>query len=563
MNYKREYLADQQADYRLWADFLGYNKYNRHTVMGPAAYLNSIDDTIVQIQYSRDAGCDGIATYSYAATNRDGRPNEDFYNAMVAGPFAFPAAVPDMPWKSSPTTGILFGQVSDASTPDDEIYQNWIYKATMQVGGPESRNGFTDATGTFVFMDLPPGDYTISASAAGLRRVFKNATVTAGRATKVNFQLSTTESLTIGRAAELFDGREVLLASKSVTAPTGTFEGCIYIEETDRSGGIQVRFADPEPDLQEGDLADISGTMSALNGERIIDQAQLLDKTTDAVVEPLALNLADLSRNPSPTGLLVQCAGRVTSSSTGRFALNDGTRSVEALCSGLISPIAGSLVRITGISSISADGSSRAIRIRKQADIQVSPPTTVLTSPASIGLTGFNMIGVPCAPVDPAPESVFAGVSIDGRLFGWDGSYYLRYDSLQASDFGGVHRGNGYWLFLTSPDGFSYEGISDAGAADMRISMPKRGWQLISQPFTTATSRSNVYVTDGKQTLTADEAARLRWIRSVAFSWNSQFIRFDTVSLRTGTAGTSSFTPWSGYWIRTYSDGLALIIGKE
>jgi hypothetical protein len=192
MNYKREYDAGQQADFRVWSDWLASTATfaGRHGIDGQAAYLNSIADSITQMDYARIAGCQGGATYSYAVTNKDGQPASEFFDAVRAQLYQEPAPVPDMPWKSAPTTGILFGQVSAPGEPPDPIYESWIYQAAAQVDGPVFRTMPTDATGTFGFFDLPPGSYTITVSSPGRPEATRSLTLLAGQILRQDFDLS-------------------------------------------------------------------------------------------------------------------------------------------------------------------------------------------------------------------------------------------------------------------------------------------------------------------------------------------------------------------------------------
>ena len=191
MNYKREYDVAQGPDYDLWTTWLATTQASsgRHSMDGQACYLNSITDSIHQMQVARTAGV-GINNYDYITTNKDAAPATDFFNAVKAGIYQDPAPVPDMPWKTAPTTGVIFGTVTDASKPNDSIYLNWVYKATVQVTGPVTESTLTDATGTYGFMDLPPGTYTITVSKTGFSpRSYTAQTVNAGDVVREDFDL--------------------------------------------------------------------------------------------------------------------------------------------------------------------------------------------------------------------------------------------------------------------------------------------------------------------------------------------------------------------------------------
>jgi len=193
MNYKREADSAQAADYDLWTTWLAnmQSSTGRHSVDGQACYLNSISNSIHQMQVARNAGI-GLCNYDYASTNNESRPRQEFFDAVKANLYQTPVPVPDMPWKSNPTTGIIFGTVTDASKPNDPIYLNWVYKATVTVSGPVTRSTQTDATGTYGFIDLPPGTYTISVTKSGLpSRTYSGQVLSAGEVLREDFDLGT------------------------------------------------------------------------------------------------------------------------------------------------------------------------------------------------------------------------------------------------------------------------------------------------------------------------------------------------------------------------------------
>ena len=183
MNYKREFNAVQKDSYRRWADWLPRvaSTTGRLAIDGQGDYLNSISASIAQMLYSRNAGSDGHCSYSYAVTNKDGQPAGDFFNSVRTNLYSAPAPIPDMPWKDQPTTGIIFGTITDAAEPDHAIYKNWVYQATVSISGPENHEAVTDATGTYAFLDLPPGVYTISVSKSGYEpKAFGGLSLAAG-----------------------------------------------------------------------------------------------------------------------------------------------------------------------------------------------------------------------------------------------------------------------------------------------------------------------------------------------------------------------------------------------
>jgi len=191
MNYKREFDVAQAPDYRLWTNAIAawQTETGRWSVDGQACYLNSISDSVIQMQVGRDAGI-GLCNYDYITTNPAPVDRQGFFDAVEANLYQTPVSVPDMTWKTAPTTGILFGTVTDAAKPNHPIYLNWVYKATVTATGPEIRSTQTDATGTYGFLDLTPGTYSIAVSKSGFTsRTYTNQSLSAGQVLRENFAL--------------------------------------------------------------------------------------------------------------------------------------------------------------------------------------------------------------------------------------------------------------------------------------------------------------------------------------------------------------------------------------
>ena len=231
MNYKRDwtgllaptyryngyYFGNQQADHRLWSDWLGsmQTATGRHSIDGIGGYMNIMQGTLDQWGYSRANGI-GLGVYRYGFTiGQEDSANPGlplfssgstvahgsetlFYNTIRSTMFQNPAPVPDMPWKSAPTTGIIFGQVTNATQPNDPTYQNWVYKGTVQITGPVTQSTETDATGTFGFLNLPPGTYTVSCSKSGFAtRTYTTQTILAGDVLRDDFDIAPTGQVSI------------------------------------------------------------------------------------------------------------------------------------------------------------------------------------------------------------------------------------------------------------------------------------------------------------------------------------------------------------------------------
>lgn len=166
------------------------------------------------------------------------------------------------------------------------------------------------------------------------------------------------------------------------SAVTAVFGDSFYIESDDRSWGIRVQR--PSHGLAAGMRADVTGVLRTdSDGARYIEATSASPAGT-GVIQPLfmpcrALGGGNWRYDPltgagqkgvlggtglNNIGLLISIAGRVTYSCADFFYVDDGSRlddgsghpGVKIRASGLNPPLAGSFVRITGISSCFKDG---------------------------------------------------------------------------------------------------------------------------------------------------------------------------------------------------------------
>jgi uncharacterized lipoprotein YddW (UPF0748 family) len=152
MNYKREWSAPQDVWYRNWVDVSLSWAVDRHVYMGQAPYMNPFADTVTQLAYALDAGCEGVVTFSYFATadaNRDNswESNMSFYPYLANNLFTQSVPTPTMPWRDplTATEGTLWGAVVDGDgLPLDGV--------TVSAAG---RFSVTDGNGFYVLSRLP------------------------------------------------------------------------------------------------------------------------------------------------------------------------------------------------------------------------------------------------------------------------------------------------------------------------------------------------------------------------------------------------------------------------
>ncbi len=203
MNYKRNWLPDQQQMFEEWKEVLADWQGDRQAVIGPALYLNSVADSLAQVRSSLTptvAGntAAGWSGYSYANPTMAGvgQPlpvREAERDALVAAlttgpdaPFAGEVSVPVMPWKATPTEGHIAGRVTlRDGTALDQI------RVTLRplTAGGATVTRLADGDGWFGFVHANPGVYlvTIDLPNGVVGQPVGVARVSAGQISEVNF----------------------------------------------------------------------------------------------------------------------------------------------------------------------------------------------------------------------------------------------------------------------------------------------------------------------------------------------------------------------------------------
>ncbi len=173
--------ASLPTDYTKWMNYEKDRHGNRHMVVGPGIYLNSLSNAILELQMTRDASpsgnyAQGFCGYSYRVPYSGGTWS-GFSPSLVSQVTPTWADIPVMPWKTAPTKGHISGTVTYFSGGQ------WADHATVSITGPENRSMYVDGTGFYAFIDLAPGTYTITASKAGYNNATTSATVAIGAVT--------------------------------------------------------------------------------------------------------------------------------------------------------------------------------------------------------------------------------------------------------------------------------------------------------------------------------------------------------------------------------------------
>lgn len=184
MNYKRESDPEQAKDFKLWCQGAVKRSFDRHVYMGLGPFINPIAKTLTQIRKAMSLGCQGLVFFSYHGTNSDQLPREQFYETLAKKVFTQPAAMPEMPWKTRPTAGMMRGMVRDKHS------EKPIPHARVWLAGT-SLTALTDGTGYYAFPSVPPGIYNISVSKSGYATMTQQGTaVVAGNVTTMEIIIS-------------------------------------------------------------------------------------------------------------------------------------------------------------------------------------------------------------------------------------------------------------------------------------------------------------------------------------------------------------------------------------
>ncbi|MHC4673831.1 MAG: family 10 glycosylhydrolase [Planctomycetota bacterium] len=194
MIYHREHDSNQAQWYRNWVDATLNWRYARHAYPGQATYLNSMANSVTQMQYSYNQGADGTSNYSYYATadndlNGSWENDWSWYTSYCPNNmFTYTASVPTMPWRDLivATEGTVWGQITDA------VSGNPVDDVSVQVGSLDPV--FTDGNGYYVRTLVPDSAggtfYDITLNKMGYdEKTYYGAMVVAGDLQRYNITL--------------------------------------------------------------------------------------------------------------------------------------------------------------------------------------------------------------------------------------------------------------------------------------------------------------------------------------------------------------------------------------
>jgi uncharacterized lipoprotein YddW (UPF0748 family) len=180
-----------------WSIFAKNHAYSRQVALGEGAYLNILSNVIHQTRSARTLtaasnGAAGVAFYSYAVPETNLPPATVFaaltspsgYDPNPVPVFASAVSVPAMPWKTAPTAGHLKGTITSAVTGLE------LDGALVSITGPVNAARTNDATGFYGFANLPPGNYSVTASFSNLASRTLAVAITTGAVATLDFALN-------------------------------------------------------------------------------------------------------------------------------------------------------------------------------------------------------------------------------------------------------------------------------------------------------------------------------------------------------------------------------------
>jgi uncharacterized lipoprotein YddW (UPF0748 family) len=208
MIYQRDHVASGRVAFDRWNEWIRNHQYGRSAVMGIGSFLNAVEGTLTQVRRAlepsvlgnRNVGVNffSMATSNVAVSanplsvppgqNTPVRSFGDFAAGLVTGRsadgatffedpaanpvpvFDQPAAIPDLPWKTSPQAGHLRGIVRDESgevVDSGTVAVERVADGTAPAGGRTSSAGATDGGGFYGAVDLAPGVFNVTVTPVG------------------------------------------------------------------------------------------------------------------------------------------------------------------------------------------------------------------------------------------------------------------------------------------------------------------------------------------------------------------------------------------------------------
>jgi uncharacterized lipoprotein YddW (UPF0748 family) len=178
MNYTQH--KNQPKRFPDWTDLALRTRNDRHAIIGPGVYLNTVDDSMEQIRMAIEKGADGVNLYDWGTTNKDKEPRAKFFKKLREEIYTERAEIPARPWKETPNYGTVMGIVNDEDgNPVDGA------AVVLDAG----RSMLTSGTGFYAFFRVAPGKHSLEIRPVNDQRRGKFVNVRAGNTVRANLEM--------------------------------------------------------------------------------------------------------------------------------------------------------------------------------------------------------------------------------------------------------------------------------------------------------------------------------------------------------------------------------------
>lgn len=151
-----DFSSNNQGVFNPRVDEALINRGIRQVYIGQAAYMNTPENTLAQLNYIRDKGFTGTLLYSYRCPSSGKVEQEQVFSFLKERFQPAETHPPPLPWKRD--LAIIKGTVRRAGTP--------VYNAVVTLGTDPPRTQKTEPHGKYAFFSVRPGRYKLGIEGA-------------------------------------------------------------------------------------------------------------------------------------------------------------------------------------------------------------------------------------------------------------------------------------------------------------------------------------------------------------------------------------------------------------
>lgn len=179
MNYSRH--KTQPNRFPDYTDLAIRTRFDRHAIIGPGIYLNTVEDGFEQIRMAVEEGADGILLYSWNGwTNEENVSRQEYFERLKNEVFPEPVDFPKRPWKEVPVYGSVIGQVTNDQG-------RWMEGVKVILDGVEIAK--TDGAGFYSFFRVDPGQHIVTFIDADGNRIMEEGSLEAGGTLRIDKEM--------------------------------------------------------------------------------------------------------------------------------------------------------------------------------------------------------------------------------------------------------------------------------------------------------------------------------------------------------------------------------------